>query len=135
MIGRALKVARSSTAAHCALATARVELGGALGGVGVALAPPACLRPASPCTTTRRYLAKLDVNASCNVVPACRLAKRNALQRQLVERRVLQPETKTVSGHELERTANWNGGGCACHTHQHVQDVVSKSALRPIETR
>lgn len=31
------------------------------------------------------YVAKLDLNASCNVVPACRLAKRNELQRTLIE--------------------------------------------------
>ena len=128
MIGRALKVARSSAATLCALATARVELGGALGGVGVALAPPhESLRPAFPCTTTRRYLAKLDVNASCNVVPACRLAKRNALQRQLVERRV-PARKKTVSGHEIERTANRNGGG-AIATHINTFRMSSQRAL------
>jgi hypothetical protein len=32
-----------------------------------------------------RYVAKLDANASCNVVPSCRLAKRNDLQRTLME--------------------------------------------------
>ena len=31
------------------------------------------------------YVAKLDANASCNVVPSCRLAHRNALQKRLIE--------------------------------------------------
>ena len=31
------------------------------------------------------YLATLDSNASCNALKGCRLAKRNALQRTLIE--------------------------------------------------
>jgi hypothetical protein len=31
------------------------------------------------------YVAKLDVNASCNVLPGCRLAKRNELQKTVIE--------------------------------------------------